>query len=34
MFESEREGRINGLYTYKEAFSLWQEIGTCPNIGV
>ena len=36
MFEPERGGRINGyvIYKYKEAFSLRDEIGTCPSIEI
>ena len=30
--EEENEGVMDMLYKYKEAFSLRDEIGTCPNI--
>ena len=32
--EKEKEGVMNILYKYKEAFSLRDEIGTCPSIEV
>ena len=32
--EDEKEEVMNMLYKYKEAFSLRDEIGTCPNIEV
>ena len=34
LMEEEKEGVMNMLYKYKEAFSLRDEIGTCPNIEV
>ena len=33
----DKEGKtkvMDMLYKYREAFSLWDEIGTCPNIKV
>ena len=32
LMEDEKEEVIDMLYKYKEAFSLRDEIGTCPNI--
>ena len=32
--EREEKEVMDMLYKYKEAFSLRDEIGTCPNIGV
>ena len=32
--EDEKEEVMNMLFKYKEAFSLRDEIGTCPNIEV
>ena len=32
--EEEKKEVMNMLYKYKEAFSLRDEIGTCPNIEV
>ena len=32
--EEEKIKVMNMLFDYKEAFSLWDEIGTCPNIKV
>ena len=32
--EKEKKEVMEMLYKYKEAFSLRDEIGTCPNIGV
>ena len=32
--EKEKREVIDMLYRYKEAFGLWDEIGTCPNIEV
>ena len=34
IMEKEKREVINMLYNYKEAFSLRDEIGTCPNIVV
>ena len=34
LMEKEKEEVIDMLYKYKEAFSLRDEIGTCPNIEV
>ena len=35
MFDRRRKGEVmDMLYRYKEAFSLRDEIGTCPNIEV
>ena len=34
LMEDEKEEVMNVLYKYKEAFSLRDEIGTCPNIEV
>ena len=34
MFNRERKEIMDMLYKYKEAFSLRDEIGTCPNIEV
>ena len=34
LHEEEKEEVIDMLYKYKEAFSLRDEIGTCPNIEV
>ena len=35
MFEQRRKKRGHGnLYKYREAFSLRDEIGTCPNIEI
>ena len=34
LMEEEKEEVMNMLYKYKEAFSLRDEIGTCPNIEV
>ena len=34
LMEDEKEGVVEMLYKYKEAFSLRDEIGTCPNIEV
>ena len=32
--EEEKKEAMDMLYKYKEVFSLWDEIGTCPNIEV
>ena len=32
--KEEKKEVMNMLYKYKEAFSLKDKIGTCPNIGV
>ena len=34
LMEKEKKGVMEMLYKYKEAFSLRDEIGTCPNIEV
>ena len=34
LHEEEKEEVMDMLYKYKEAFSLRDEIGTCPNIEV
>ena len=34
LHEEEKEEVMDMLYKYKEAFSLRDEIGTCPNIDV
>ena len=34
MFDKEKKEVMDRLYKYKEAFSLRDEIGTCPNIGI
>ena len=34
LMEDEKEEVMDMLYKYKEAFSLRDEIGTCPNIEV
>ena len=34
LMEDEKEEVMEMLYKYKEAFSLRDEIGTCPNIEV
>ena len=34
LMEDEKEGVMNMLYKYKEAFSLRDKIGTCPNIEI
>ena len=35
MFDREKKKEVmEMLYKYKEAFSLWDEIETCPNIEV
>ena len=34
LMEKEKKEVIDMLYKYKEAFSLRDEIGTCPNIEV
>ena len=34
LMEEEKKGVMDMLYKYKEAFSLSDEIGTCPNIEV
>ena len=34
LHKKEKEEVMNMLYKYKEAFSLRDEVGTCPNIEV
>ena len=34
LMEDKREELLEMLYKYKEAFSLRDEIGTCPNVEV
>ena len=34
LIEEEKKEVTDMLYKYKEAFSSWDEIGTCPNIEV